>query len=334
LLHRYLGEYNLAFEAYRSANEWRECLSSATLIPLPEDELVAAGEALAEALTESKAHHDAATVYLDYLNDIEGAIRSLCKGYYYAEAIRVVGLRRRPELIASAIDPGLVEGSATMTELLAEMKGQLNAQVPRLRELRQKKEEDPLAFFGGVPADGPDIPDNISLAPTEATTSAGTFMTRYTNRSTGTLASNATRKTSKNRRREERKRARGKKGSVYEEEYIVNSIGRLIERTNSVSEEVARLVEGLMRRAMRERAVAVENAMIEVVELCKACIPEVFQVKPTLPSNPEAGEVNGEDEAGRPTAGGQAVFYDAMEANQAKREPPVINAFSRLSLLG
>lgn len=334
IAYEYLGEYNLAFEAYRSANEWRECLSSATLIPLPEDELVAAGEAFAEALTESKEHHDAATVYLDYLNDIEGAIRSLCKGYYYAEAIRVVGLRRRPELIASAIDPGLVEGSATMTELLAEMKGQLNAQVPRLRELRQKKEEDPLAFFGGVPADGPDIPDNISLAPTEATTSAGTFMTRYTNRSTGTLASNATRKTSKNRRREERKRARGKKGSVYEEEYIVNSIGRLIERTNSVSEEVARLVEGLMRRAMRERAVAVENAMIEVVELCKACIPEVFQVKPTLPSNPEAGEVNGEDEAGRPTAGGQAVFYDAMEANQAKREPPVIKAFSRLSLLG
>ncbi|CAD0057010.1 unnamed protein product [Aureobasidium pullulans] len=334
IAYEYLGEYNLAFEAYRSANEWRECLSSATLIPLPEDELVAAGEAFAEALTESKEHHDAATVYLDYLNDIEGAIRSLCKGYYYAEAIRVVGLRRRPELIASAIDPGLVEGSATMTELLAEMKGQLNAQVPRLRELRQKKEEDPLAFFGGVPADGPDIPDNISLAPTEATTSAGTFMTRYTNRSTGTLASNATRKTSKNRRREERKRARGKKGSVYEEEYIVNSIGRLIERTNSVSEEVARLVEGLMRRAMRERAVAVENAMIEVVELCKASIPEVFQVKPTLPSNPEAGEVNGEDEAGRPTAGGQAVFYDAMEANQAKREPPVIKAFSRLSLLG
>ncbi|KAI5269967.1 IkappaB kinase complex, IKAP component [Aureobasidium subglaciale] len=333
IAYEYLGEYNLAFEAYRSGNEWRECLSSATLVPLPEDEIMAAGEAFAEALTESKEHYDAATVHLDYLNDIEGALKCLCKGYYYAEAIRVVGLRRRAELITSVIDPGLVEGSATMTELLAEMKTQLNAQVPRLRELRQKKEEDPLAFFGGVAADGPDIPDNISLAPTEATTSAGTFMTRYTNRSTGTLASNATRKTSKNRRREERKRARGKKGSVYEEEYIVNSIGRLIERTNSVSEEVTRLVEGLMRRAMRERAVAVENAMTEVVELCKICIPEVFQVKPTQPPNPDSGEINGEDEAGRPMAGGQAVFFDAMEANQAIREPPVVKAFSRLSLL-
>ncbi|KAG9718403.1 hypothetical protein KCU75_g22809, partial [Aureobasidium melanogenum] len=105
-------------------------------------------------------------------------------------------------------------------------------------------------------------------------------------------------------------------------------------RSNSVSEEVTRLVEGLMRRAMRERAVAVENAMAEVVELCKTCIPEVFQVKPTQAPNAESGEVNGEDEAGRPTAGGQAVFFDAMEANQTKREPPVVKAFSRLSLLG
>lgn len=139
----YLNEFNLAFEAYRSANMWRECLAAATLIPLSDDELVSTAEAFAEALAESKDHYAAATVHLDYLNDIEGAIKAFCKGYYYAEAMRVVGLRRRQELIESAINPGLVEGSATMTELLADMKGQLGAQVPRLRELRQKKAEDP-----------------------------------------------------------------------------------------------------------------------------------------------------------------------------------------------
>jgi elongator complex protein 1 len=103
-------------------------------------------------------------------------------------------------------------------------------------------------FFDGI--DSPDIPDNVSLAPTETSTSGGTFMTRYTNR-TGTINTTTTRKTSKNRRREERKRARGKKGSVYEEEYLVNSIERLVERVNRVNEEVQRLVEGLIRRRMR-----------------------------------------------------------------------------------
>ena len=184
-----------------------------------------------------------------------------------------------------------------------------------------------VAFFEGAIPDGVDIPDNISLAPTDASTSAGTFMTRYTNRSTGTLASNATRKTSKNRRREERKRARGKKGSVYEEEYLVNSIGRLIERVNSVNEEVARLVEGLMRRAMRERAVAVENAMDEVAAMCKACVSEVFQVEV---KNDEAGD---QEVPGRP-AGGEGVLWDAMEERQRKMEAPVVKSFLKLSLLG
>lgn len=142
----YLNDYSSACDAYRAANMWRECLSSATLIPLPEDETTAMAEALAEGLVESKDYSDAATIHLDYLSDVEGCVRMLCKGYYYAEAIRVLGLRRRPELIASALDPGLVEGSASMTELLADMKGQLAAQVPRLRELRQKKAEDPREF--------------------------------------------------------------------------------------------------------------------------------------------------------------------------------------------
>ena len=152
-----------------------------------------------------------------------------------------------------------------MTELLAECRRQINAQVPRVRELRTKKAEDPLAFFDGDVNGGADIPDNVSLAPTDASTTGGSLFTRYTNR-TGTVGTNATRRTSKNRRREERKRARGKKGSVYEEEYLVNSVGRLIDRVNFVNNEVERLVIGLMRRGMRERARAVENAMVEVVE--------------------------------------------------------------------
>ncbi|KAB2574301.1 Cytochrome c oxidase subunit VIIc [Lasiodiplodia theobromae] len=328
----YLSDYASATEAYRAANMWRESLSCATAVPLPAEELQSLAEALAEGLTETKEFYAAATVQLDYLDDLEAAARTFCKGYFFAEAMRVVGLRRRLDLVEAVVDPGLVEGSAAMTELLADCKGQVNAQVPRLRELRVKKQEDPLAFFDGAEASGgADIPDNVSLAPTDATTSAGTFMTRYTNRSGTTLNTATTRKTSKNRRREERKRARGKKGSVYEEEYLVNSIGRLIERVNQVNEEVARLVEGLMRRGMRERAAAVEVAMEEVVALCRGCVDEVYQVE-----KKEVVAVTQEDGGGEevPVAGADGVYWDAVMAERKKKEPPVVKAFERLSLVG
>lgn len=113
------------------------------MVPLPPSEITSLGQLLADSLTETKDYSSAAAIHLDYLNDIETAARTLCKGYHYAEAFRVVSLRQRHDLIEGIIDPGLVEGSANMTELLADCKSQLAAQVPRLRELRLKKEQDP-----------------------------------------------------------------------------------------------------------------------------------------------------------------------------------------------
>lgn len=213
-----------------------------------------------------------------------------------------------------------------MTELLADCKSQLQAQVPRIRELRAKQAADPLAFFDGDINGGADIPDNVSLAPTDASTTGGSLFTRYTNR-TGTVATSATRQTSKNRRREERKRARGKKGSVYEEEYLINSVGRLVERVNAVVDEVNRLVTGLMRRGMRERAAAVESAMVDLLELCRTCVPEVF---PSETKEARSAAVEGAEGMERPR-GGDGVLWDSLEGE--KRDAPVLKGFETLSLL-
>ncbi|RMY09186.1 hypothetical protein D0868_04380 [Hortaea werneckii] len=332
IAYEFVRDYASAYEVYRAASLWQECLGAAELIPLPEEEMTTLAGDLAAALEEAKNFPAAATVHLEYLHDLETAATLLCKGYQFSEATRLVAKHKRPELLKSVVDPGLIEASASMTEMLAEMRTQLNAQVPRLRELREKKVEDPMAFIdGGVDAPDADVPDDISLVTTNASTT-GTFMTRYTNRSTGTLATNATRKTSKNRRREERKRAKGKKGTVYEEEYLVNSIARLIERLNSIVSDLTTLVESLMRRAMRERAVAVETAAQEVFQACDAHLSEVFSHASdnSAPQAPTNGDVNGD--ASRPW-GGEGVLWEAMEASGQQRTAPVLKAFERLSLL-
>lgn len=329
IAYEYVSDHSSAYQAYRAANMWRECLASAALVPVSPDELVALARDLAGSLEESKDFADAATIHLEYLGDLEGGATLLCKGFHFAAAIREVVLRQRTELLSSIINVSLAEASGTMTELLAEMKSQLSAQVPRLRELRQKKAEDPMAFLDGADGGDANIPDDISLAPTDASTSGMTFMTRYTNNSMGTLATNATRKTSKNRRREERKRARGKKGTVYEEEYLVNSIARLIERLNEVCSDSAKLVEGLMRRAMRERAMAVQSATEEVVAACRQCMEEVFS--PTDQANAIQSHLStAEVEPTRPL-GGQGVLWDALKSSN--NQTPVLKPYRRLDLL-
>ena len=142
----------------------------------------------------------------------------------------------------------------------------------------------------------------------------------------GTVNTQTTHKTSKNRRREERKRARGKKGSVYEEEYLINSVGRLIDRVNSVRDEMERLVQGLLRRRMRERAVAIEAALNDVIDLIGGCVGEVFG-----PDQRVRGAADGQ--VARP-GGANGVVQDSLEEAARPREPPVVRALERLSLLG
>ena len=329
IAYEYLKDYVQASESFRQAHLWKESLSSASSVPLEPSQLRSLAQSLADVVLESKDTFSAATIHADHLLDIPTAARLFCKGYFFADALRIIGLHQRLDLLESIIDTGLVERMASTVELLADCKSQINAQVPRIQELRMKKADDPLTFYDGEGIEGADIPDNVSLAPTDAsTTGGGSLFTRYTNR-TGTVGTNATRKTSKNRRREERKRARGKKGSVYEEEYLVNSVGRLIERVNSVNEEVERLMIGLMRRGMRERARAVENTMVEVVSLCQGCLSSVF---PEGAKNEPVEPPKREGIEDRPK-GGEGVLWDTLEGDKPM-EAPIIKAFARLSFLG
>lgn len=323
LAFEFLNLYAEASEAYRAAGNWRECLFCASQTSMSSSEREGLASALANVLYEAKDYPSAATIYLEYKNDVEAATRSLCKGYYFAEAMRILSVRDRLDLLEPIIDMGMTEGLGNSTEFLAECKGQLQAQVPRLRELRAKKEEDPLNFYDAPANPDADIPDDVSIAPSALSTSGGSLLTRYTGRNDGsTLATNTSRRTSKNARREERKRARGKKGSVYEEEYLVNSIRRLIERVSGTKDEVKRLVAGLVRREMRERARAVEDAMKEVTSLCQACLDEVFG---------EERKVEAEKAEG--ISGADRVFAEGMREKEKRGQRPVVELFERLSLL-
>ncbi|KAH8685628.1 elongator complex protein-like protein 1 [Tricladium varicosporioides] len=332
-----LNNYSAATSCYISCGpaQWREALFCALsqTPPLAPETLTNLATTLAEAVTDSRDHRAAAAIHLDYLNSTEEACRSFCKGYFFPEAFHLVALKHQPELLESVIDPGLADALASSTELLAECKAQLLAQVPRIRELRAKALADPLAFYEGERGGDGELPDDVSVAASSRLSTNRSLFTRYTGRgsqgqSIGTAGTGVSRATSKNRRREERKRARGKKGSVYEEEYLVASVGRLIDRVHSVRGEVGRLVEGLVRRGMWERARAIESAMAEVTGMCKACIPEVYIIEEPVKEVDEEGL-----EIYRPT-GGDAVLAESLEAAKRKKEPPVIESFTRLTLLG
>ncbi len=138
-----MGQYQKALESYRAAGCWREALYCAAQANVAQPQVQALARSFADSLYESKDFLNAARLYIDYGNDVEMAARTYCKGYLFAEAMRLIKSHGEDAFLGSVVDTGLGEAMAESTELLAECKTQINAQVPRLRELRTKRDEDP-----------------------------------------------------------------------------------------------------------------------------------------------------------------------------------------------
>lgn len=350
LAYESIKNYAKATSCYRSAGAtcWQECLFTAYQQdpPLSADSKAELATALADALWEAKDFSSAATIHLDYLASLETAVKCLCRGYHFAEAIRLVVQHARPDLLESAVDVGLAEALGRTTEFLADCKAQLRAQVPRVAELRLKAAEDPLAFYEGERAgygmDGNgNIPDDVSVAASSRVSTSASLFTRYTGKagSVGTAGTGVSRATSKNRRREEKKRARGRKGTVYEEEYLVNSVRRLVERVEASKAEVERLVFALVRRGMAERARAAEALMADVVEACEGAVREVFAVSSEQQQQEGQQQQTARADEGVhawKASGGEGVFQEWMQEQLQgrKMEPPVISGMKKLVLLG
>jgi elongator complex protein 1 len=313
-----IEDHSSAYPLYALAHRWRESLMCAQSAGLPPDQLHSLARSLSTACTETRDYRSAAVMFVDYLSDIQEAARLLCKGSLFQDASYLLTLHNRKELVPEIVDSGLREKSGEISEVLADCKAQLNAQVPRIQELRVKKAEDPLAFFGGdaISGTGGDVPDNVSVAPTDASTAGGqSLFTRY---------SNASRVTSKTRRREERKRARGKKGSVYEEEYLVNSVKRLVEKVNDLQIEAGRVIEGLLRRglSMRQLAEALDESVKEMVEMCQKARSDVWDILDSKVT---------ESVEDRPS-GADGVFWESQQS-PAERTPPEIRLWDTIGLL-
>jgi len=337
LAYESLGNFPKATACYRAAGAtcWQECLFAAQQQdpPLSPEALSELASALADALWEAKDYVAAAHIHEVYLSSLEQAIKCLCKAYHFADALRLVSRRSRPDLLSTAVDQGITDALASSTDFLADCKAQLAAQVPRILELRQRAREDPLAFYEGERTGGADLPDDVSIAASSRLSTSASLFTRYTGKGTqsvGTVGTGVSRATSKNRKREEKKRARGRKGTVYEEEYLVNSVRRLVDRVEGTKQEVERLVVALWRRGMGERARNLEWLMEEVVEGCKKAVGDVFPVEEKKLERLGDG---GEEVR---LMGGDLVLQEALEgrASGAWSEPPVVTDFKKLALLG
>ncbi|KAI7903384.1 IKI3 family-domain-containing protein [Cokeromyces recurvatus] len=271
------GNLVKALESYRMAGCWREAFSISNQLNYTQEETHALAYSMIEYLKDKRRYQEAAAVAKDYANDVEEAVDCLLKGSLWKEAERVSYSSGRSDLIETHVKPGLVEGYTQMDDDIDEMMTQFHKQSTRLVELRTHKPEPTQVN----PMANDETLDNIDMF--SDTTSMYSQFTRYTSASSrvstmssSTQGSARSRKTSKLRKREERKRARGKRGTVFEEEYIVNSIKKLIEKACSMQNELGSLIRALVPFEYVEEARAIQEKFDKFFKELEGCMNTVF----------------------------------------------------------
>ncbi|KAG6836197.1 hypothetical protein H0H93_010463, partial [Arthromyces matolae] len=262
--------FSKAMVAQEKALEWQELFCLAFQIGMSEADIVTTGYRVAEELGSKKRHSDAARVLLDYAKDVREAIIAYVQGNHFSEARRIIALKSKPELVEDVVHPAALESCSQIVEDVHECQEQLRKQLNRIRELRIRKVEEPDAFYDteDMALHNIDVMTDVSMAPT-------TF-TRYTVAPTAT--SRSSRRTSRSKRKMERKVGSGKKGTVDEEEYLLKSLTKLAARFTTIQEEARNLLPHLLQFTSehREEGTALQQLLDDFDGELKRSLDEIW----------------------------------------------------------
>ncbi|KAH9816688.1 IKI3 family-domain-containing protein [Melampsora americana] len=249
-----------ASEAFRQAEAWQELFSLLSIcgrsVEMGSDGMNSDQNVLdmAQRLEKSGRHLESATVLFDYAGDVKGGVTMLCDGRAYSEALRQALRYSRPELLTQLVKPSAEEYVESLIEEIEETQQHMQKQVDRLAELKLAAEAEPDAFYLTREKETGEVFDGID-AMTEATTVFRTDYSRYTRgiapsrHSTYTTRSGrSSARSGKLRKKEEKKKAAGKKGSIYEEEYLLNLLVKAVsEKLPSLQNQVRALLPALVQ---------------------------------------------------------------------------------------
>ncbi|XP_060904535.1 elongator complex protein 1 [Labrus mixtus] len=258
------GELASALQAFTSSSSWRNAICVAQQIPLPPDQLALLARDLAEKLTEQRRYSEAALLLDQYAKDCEEAILALITGAVWEEALRLIYMHNRQDITETNLKPALLEAVSSQTAFLEAQVATFTRHRTRLAVVREQKEK---ARLDMLDEDGPDCPD------AELYSEASSVMTgsKYSH-SNSRISS----RSSKNRRKAERKKMSLKEGSPMEDRALMCVMSDIITTVDKMREEMHNLLKALLMFQFDKQAEKLQKAYEEALQMMEAAAPEVW----------------------------------------------------------
>ncbi|XP_043403573.1 elongator complex protein 1 isoform X5 [Chelonia mydas] len=276
------GAFERALDAFLSSGSWQLALCMASRLGYTADQLAGLARSLAGKLVEQKKHAEAAILLEQYAQDYEEAVLLLLEGTIWEEALRLIHKYGRLDILETNFKPAILEAQRNYLVFLESQKTTFTRHRKRLLVVRELKEQ---ARQGLLDDETPNCLEADLISETSSIVTASDMSGKYSHSNSRISA-----RSSKNRRKAERKRHSLKEGSPLEDLALLEALGENIRTTENMKGEVHSLLKGLVLFGYDELARQLQQALEEALQLIERSLPEIWTTDlQQNPANPVLG---------------------------------------------
>lgn len=261
------GAHEKALSAFLACGSWQQALCAAAQLHLPAEQLAGLGRTLAGKLVEQRKHSDAATVLEQYAQDHEEAVLVLLEGAAWEEALRLVHKYNRPDIIETNIKPSILEAQKNYMAFLDSQTATFSRHKKRLLVVRELKEQ---AQQVNLDDEAPHGQESDLFSETSSVMSG-----RYSHSNSRISA-----RSSKNRRKAERKKHSLKEGSPMEDVALLEALSEVVQGTEKLKDEIGHILKMLFLFEFDEQGRELQKAFEDTLLLMERSLPEIWTLTP------------------------------------------------------
>lgn len=243
-----------AIDACKKALKWQELFAFMYRMKCSSEDIKDCAEEIVEDLLDSRRFNEAATVSLEYGDGAGQAIRCFLLGRDWASSIRLAYTHGLDGMIESAIEPAVLDRCEEFCQEIQDFGKDFNRKIDRLVTVRLSKTLDIKTSDETY-----DIGDIDAMSDTTSMQSKATHLSTANTWMSGTTMRSG--KSGKSRRKQERKKASGKEGSPFEEDYLVESLRKMFAHITSMRTDTASLVSALISLGKMQEALQCQQLL-------------------------------------------------------------------------
>ncbi|XP_076249707.1 elongator complex protein 1 [Calliopsis andreniformis] len=267
------GDLKEATNAYKLAGSWQDIIVLSTQMNLTVAEKKKLYKELAERLKSDKRFEEAAHILINYLQDIEEGVISLCNGKHWKDAVRVAHENDCLTLIESCVKSSVYEYADHLMSQIEKNKQDFEQHRLRLAAVRISISQKNMKSYDGI-FENESICDR-GITDILSDTSSVTSSTLSQKSKLSSLSGKSYR-SSKNRRKHERKLLSLKEGSAFEDLALIQALHQITSNTYKEKGDLHVLLQMLVYFCDDEYAKQLQDSMEQFLILIEKSKFEIW----------------------------------------------------------